>query len=364
MSFNKNLPTALYVIRDDGGCGFYRCLQPALALRRHGLFNTITDMKTTTPEHILQADVVIFQEIGSLASIEAMDFALKNGKAVITESDDFLHVVSPNNPGYASWNPGTLFLFRAMKQMEGAHGVTVSTPQLAREYFPYNKNIFVLPNYLSQDKWELPLTKKTDGIIRIGWAGGNAHTDDLKMIAPVIEKIIKEYKGKVKFETMGLSKGELDGAFSHLEEFHETCPKCSYQGESVTWSGETLDNYPLVLSSHGWDLAVAPVVNTAFNNAKSDLKLKEYSAVHVPMVASNVQPYRDAKADGCQVTLADNFKEWYNGIKKLIEDAQLRDKIATENKKWVSGYWVDENIRKYADVYLQVIELAKSKGQN
>lgn len=359
--FNKDLPTALFIIRDEGGCGFYRCAQPAMALRRHGLMNTITDMRSTTPEHILQADVVIFQDIGSLAAIECMEFALANKKAVLAESDDFLHVVSPNNPGYAAWNPSTLFLFRAVLQMQRAHGITVTTPQLAREYFPYNKNIFILPNYLNEDKWTLPMVKKTDGIIRIGWAGGNAHVDDLKMVAPVIEKIIKEYQGKVKFETMGLTKEELGSTFSHLEEFHEVCPKCNYSGESRTWMGENLDNYPMVLASHGWDIALAPVVNTAFNNAKSDLKLKEYSAINVPMVASKVQPYEDAQKDGCNVILADNFSEWYNGIKKLIDDAVLRDQIATENKKWVSRYWVDENIKNYYDVYMQAIELAKLK---
>lgn len=357
--FNKDLPTALYIVRDDGGCGFYRCYQPAIALRRHGLFNTICDMKQTTPENILKADIVIFQEAGSLDAIEAMQFALEQKKAVVVESDDLLNAVSPNNPGYESWNPGTLFWHRASMQMVRANAMTVSTPQLAREYFPYNSNIHVLPNFLSEDKWTLPIIRKTDNVIRIGWAGGNAHIDDLRMIAPVIEKLVKEYGNKIKFETMGPTKGELGDTFSHLEEFHERCPKCDYQGQSVTWGGETLDNYPMVLASHGWDIALAPVINTAFNNAKSDLKLKEYSAIGVPMVASEVTPYREAKKAGCSVTLADNFKEWYNGIKYLIDNPEVRNKIAEENRKWVAGYWIDENIRKYADAYLEVIASTK-----
>lgn len=359
MPFNKDLPTALYIIRDDGGCGFYRCYQPALALRRHGLFNTITDMKATTPEHIMKADIVIFQESGSLDAIEAMKFAIEQNKAIIVESDDLLNAVSPHNPGYESWNPSTLFWYRTSMQMIRAHALTVTTPQLAREYFPYNSNIYVLPNYLNQDKWTLPVVRKTDNVIRIGWAGGNAHIDDLKMIAPVIEKIIKEYDGRVKFETMGPTKNELGNTFSHLEEFNERCPKCDYQGQSTTWGGETLDNYPTVLASHGWDIALAPVINTAFNNAKSDLKLKEYSAIGVPMIASDVTPYREAKKDGCTVTLADNFKEWYNAIKYLIENPEVRNKIADDNRTWVGKYWIDENIQKYADAYSEVMASAK-----
>ena len=47
---------------------------------------------------------------------------------------------------------------------------------------------------------------------------------------------------------LGMIKSELQGVFNNLEEFHEVCPKCNYQGESITWSGEELDNYPIVLT--------------------------------------------------------------------------------------------------------------------
>ena len=356
--FNKNLPTALFIIRDDGGCGYYRCLQPAMFLRRSGLFNTITDMNTTTREHILQADIVIFQSTGTPESVEAFNFALENKKPVVVEVDDLLHLVSPNNPGYATWNPATLYVHRATYQMNLATAMTVSTPQLAREYFPFNKNIYVLPNYLNKEKWEQYQSKKKDGYIRIGWAGGNAHIDDLRLIAPVIKKVVHEYKDKVKFETMGMTKAELKGCFD-LEEFDSTCPKCNYQGNYIAHPGESLDDYPLILATFGWDIALAPVVNTGFNNAKSDLKLKEYSAIGYPMVASRVTPYIEAQKSGCAVDLADSFEEWYNKIKTLIDDAALREERFRQNKEWVSQYWIDYNVKRYAETYLQIININK-----
>lgn len=358
--FNKDLPTVLYVLRDDGGCGFYRCLQPALALRKRQLFNTITDLKETTREHIMMADLIVFQEVGSIKGVEAYNFAIEQKKPVIIELDDYLHVVSPHNPGYNTWNTGTLFIHRFVEQLKKADAMTVSTPQLAREYFPYNNNIFVLPNFLDEDKWDNPAQKKKDGKIRIGWAGGNAHMDDLRLISRVIEKLVKEYDGKIKFETMGMTKNELNGIFK-LEEFKETCPKCNYQGENLTLPGELLDNYPLVLASHGWDIALAPIVDTAFNCSKSDLKLKEYSAVGFPMVASAVTPYIEAKKLGCEVQLAKTFEEWYNSIKKLIEDEPFRRNIVKKNKLWIQNYWIDENVKKYSDVYHQVIHNNKKK---
>jgi len=354
--FNPELKTVLFVVRDQGGCGFYRCQQPATYLRLRGLMNTIVDLNTTTPEHILQADIVVLQESGSTVSLEAMNFAMQNNKPVVIEIDDFLHKVSPHNiGGYGAWNPATLFLHRFVAQISRANAMTVSTNQLAREYFPYNSNIFVLPNFLNEGLWSLQQTKKNDGIIRIGWAGGNAHMDDLKMISKVIEKIVREYKGKVKFETMGMIKPELQGIFDNLEEFHEICPKCNYQGESVTWMGESLDNYPVVLASHGWDIALAPVINESFGNCKSDVKLKEYSAIGCPIVASRVVPYEEAKKDGCQVLLAETFDEWYNNIKELIEKPEIREEMRKHNRQWVSGKWIGDNIKLYAEAYQQII---------
>ena len=355
--FNKNLKTILFITRDKGGCGFYRCWQPAVFLRRMGLFNTIVDFKNTTPEHILMADLVVFQEAGTPQSMEAMNFAKANGIATMVEIDDFVHFVSPHNlAGYNSWNPATLFIHRFDQMCRAANAMTVSTPQLAREYFVFNNNIYVLPNYLNKEKWDTPLNKKVDGIIRIGWAGGNAHADDLRMIAPVIKKIIREHKNTVKFETMGMMKQEIGNSFDGLEEFNAVCPKCSYQGDNITRMGENLDNYPLVLASYGWDIALAPIINTSFNSAKSDIKLKEYSALGIPAVASRVTPYIEAEKSGCKVLLAETFEEWYNNINELIRDEELRRTMAKNNKEWISNYWINEKCRDYGEVYNQVIE--------
>jgi glycosyltransferase involved in cell wall biosynthesis len=322
--------------------------------------NTIVDFKETTREHILQADIVIFQETGSIKSVEAMNFAKESKKPIVIEMDDEVRTISPRNEGgYGAWNPGTLFIHRLLQQVIAADAMTVSTPQLAREYFPYNKSIYVLPNFLNENKWSNNLVKKQDGYFRIGWAGGNAHIDDLKLISKVVEKIVREYAGKVKFETMGMVKKELDDTFSGLEEFHETCPKCGYQGESVTWTGESLENYPLVLASHGWDLALAPIVNTSFNCAKSDLKLKEYSATGYPVIASSVTPYIEAKKLGCDVLLAETFDEWYNNIKELIDNQERREQMVKNNKEWVAKNWIADNITLYYDAFVEIINKHK-----
>jgi len=349
------IPKILFIARDDGGCGYFRCYQPAQHLKRSGLADAEYILRTPTPEQLLGADLVILQEMGSVNGANLATFCLENKIPFMLEFDDFIQHVSPRNlGGHMAWNPSTLYTHRAMEAARKATAVQVSTPQLAREYFPYNNTIFVIPNYLDKELWDNPPVKRPDGKMRIGWMGGNAHADDLFMVSKVIEKIVKEYKGKVIFETMGMTRQELGGVFK-LDIQNEPCIKCGHEGELHHYPGEALQQYPLILASKGWDLAIAPVIDNSFGNCKSDLKIKEYAAAGLPMAASPVVPYREAASNGAQVLLARTFDEWYNAIKELIEDPKKRADIARANREWIGKYWIQDNAKAMFEVYRQVI---------
>lgn len=353
------LPKILYILRDDGGCGFFRCRQPANFIKRIGLAETQTVMINPTTEQLLWSDLVILQNIGSVESSNIAQFLLKNKIPYIVEIDDFIHHVSPHNlAGYPAWNPSTLYIHRAMETAKAAFALTVSTNQLAREYFAYNPTIYVIPNYLDREKWDNPIVKRNDGKIRIGWAGGNAHADDLKMVSKVIHKIVKEGKGKIIFETIGMTNHELEGVFS-FKEFNAFCPRCEYEGELHHFPGEPIDIYPLVLASKGWDIALAPVIDNSFGNCKSDLKIKEYVALGVSVVASPVVPYREVVYNNAQVVFASTFEEWYNGITDLIKHPEKRDEMARKNREWIKDYWIQDNAQKIFEVYEQVLKKAE-----
>lgn len=345
-------------MRDDGGCGFYRCLQPAKFLKRMGLAETETVMRNATEKQILEADLVVLQDTGGVNGSSQAQFMLKNNIPYIVEFDDFVHHVSPHNlAGYPAWNPSTLYIYRAMETTKSAMGMTVSTPQIAREYFPYNQSIYVVPNYLDKERWDNQISKRNDGKIRIGWMGGNAHADDLKMISNVLHKLVREYKGKVIFETIGMTRHELANVFP-FQEFTASCPHCGYEGELHHFPGESLDDYPLVLAGKGWDIAVAPVINNSFGNCKSDIKIKEYAACGLPIVASPIVPYKEAAASNAQIVFAETFDEWYNALKGLIQDSERRDEMTKKNRQWVKDYWIQDNAQKVFEVYEQVLKKA------
>lgn len=356
MKPEKRQLNILFVSRDDGGCGFYRCMQPAKFLTRAGLANAYSVLKNPTEQELLGADLVVMQEMGTIEAANIVKFLEKNKIPYMTEFDDFVHHVSPHNQaGYIAWNPSTLFLYRSMEITKRAAGVTVSTEQLAREYFAYNPYVYVIPNYLDKDRWDVPVIKRQDDKIRIGWCGGNAHADDLYMVSKVIERIVTEYEGKVVFETMGMTRQELAGVFPMPVTSTDSCPSCGFEGSLHHFPGESLDNFPSVLGSRGWDIAIAPVIDNAFGNAKSDLKVKEYSALGYPVIASAVRPYRDAKRAGAPILLADTYEEWYMALKSLIDDAGKRQEMSREAKEWAERNWIQDHIPELFEAYKDTI---------
>ncbi len=349
----------LYITRDDGGCGYFRCVLPARVIKEMGLADTEVVMRTPTDKQLLGADLVIMQELGSTNATDIARFCRQNKIPYMTEIDDFLQHVSPRNTGgYSAWNPSTLFVHRSMELSRSAFAMQVSTNQLAREYFPYHPTIYVVPNYLDRDLWENPTPKRGDGKIRIGWFGGNAHGDDLHMISKVLEDIVKEFKGKVVFETIGMTEQELQGCFK-FRKMKDECPSCGFEGDVHHFPGESLQNYPMLLAGRGWDIALAPVIENGFGNAKSNLKLMEYSAAGIPIVASPVVPYREAVSEGCAVRFATTYEEWYTAIKDLIKRPKIREEMAAKNKAWVSRYWIQDNAQRIFGVYNDVITRAE-----
>ena len=129
----------LFVSRDNGGCGYFRCEQPAKFLTRAGLADAISVLQKPTPQQLMEADLVVMQFMGTIEASNIANFCIEHNIPYITEFDDFVHHVSPhNNGGYLSWNPSTLFVHRSMEMTRRAFGVTLSTQPIAKEFFPSN----------------------------------------------------------------------------------------------------------------------------------------------------------------------------------------------------------------------------------
>jgi O-antigen biosynthesis protein len=168
--------------------------------------------------------------------------------------------------------------------LEGADRVLVSTSVLADRVCPHVRLApMVVQNELDPRVWlrdiELQPAPQVDEW-RILYMGSRTHDEDLMLLRGVMDRLQGMVSRRVVLELAGVTdKPEAGGWTRRLE-----IPRGSRRFPAfVSW---------LRSNRLRWHAAVAPLRDTGFNDAKSDLKLLEYAMLELPVVASNVGPYR------------------------------------------------------------------------
>jgi O-antigen biosynthesis protein len=117
-------------------------------------------------------------------------------------------------------------------------------------------------------------------------------------------------------------------------------------------------NYPafarwLATVAPGHAVALAPLRDTPFNRAKSDLKWLEYSALELPGVFSNITPYATSVEDGVTGLLVDDDPDrWAAAIGRLLDDPDEASEIAARARARVAAErTLDRRVRERVDVY-------------
>lgn len=203
--------------------------------------------------------------------------------------------------------------------------MVVSTTHLAETYQHLIKDIVVVPNRLEQGKWRhLKSQKRTGNKPRIGWAGGTTHQGDLLLL----EEIIRRTRDEADWVFFGMCPDEIRLL---LKEFHPIVE---------------FESYPAHLASLNFDIAVAPLATTQFNRGKSNLRLLEYGILGIPVVCTDIEPYRDSPA--CRVPNTPDA--WVNALRERIHDAEAREAEGQQLYQWVLDNFILEN---HADEWLQ-----------
>lgn len=316
-----------FLVADWWGCAWYRCHVPGLQLKRRG-HDVILDDKIV-PEDLMEFDIIVFQRQCSEASWEAIRYVNSLGKLSVYELDDDLWNIDRTNPAYSYWTPDKL---RGVEScIAESQIVTTTTPYLAERLKRFNKNIFILPNMLPKEQWQVSEKAKDDKKLILGWAGGTSHWPDLKILEGTIEQLVDDYTD-IEFQIAGAGQVPFKP--------HERMKGL----ESVK-----IEQYPKLLS--GFDIGLAPLVDTQFNRAKSDLKFLEYAMVELAVVASKVESYIGSIVHGENGFLASNTKDWIKYLRRLIENHELRQKIAAKAKQFAETRTIEKNIWLWEQAY-------------
>jgi len=309
-------PVALVHPADLYGCGHYRVMQPFLAMKAEGLLDGaistglmhVTDLERYNPDTI-----ILQRQIGD-ERLEAMRRMKKFSRAVkVYELDDYLPNLPLKSVHRASMPKDIL---KSLRQgLSFVDRFVVSTEALAKAFAGLHGEIVVMENRLPTPWWQGLQTQRRQGKKpRVGWAGGSSHTGDLELIADVVRDLADE----VEWVFLGMCPEQLR---PYVHEFHE---------------GVAIDEYPAKLASLNLDLGLAPLEINLFNECKSNLRQLEYGACGIPIICTDIRPYRDGFQQGLPVTLVKNrYKDWVDAIRAHINDLDATAKIADELQEQV-----------------------------
>ncbi len=149
--------------------------------------------------------------------------------------------------------------------------------------------------------------------VRIGYfSGSNTHQNDFRVIAPTLVRLMDEFPNVALF---------ISGDFN-LAEFSEFA-KFGGRVRARPFVDWTLLPDELVQV----DINIAPLEMNPFTEAKSSLKFFEAAAVKVPVVATPTRPFTECIRHGVNGYLASTPDEWYQALRDLIADPELRRQV-------------------------------------
>ena len=204
-------------------------------------------------------------------------------KKIFLHLDDYLFSV-PKSVGISKWRHySSEKMINSLYEIVGlCDGIIASTSRLAHqiEAILPRTNIHVCPYYKNFDFKRCTGDNRIERIYPvIGYMGTQTHADDLDLISSDLDVLM--YRNPlIRFETFGIEVPKV-----LLEKYPSRCSSLS--------KVSNYQEFQSVLSSRGWWLGLAPLVETKFNYCKANTKFLEYIQAGIPVIASNYGPYED-----------------------------------------------------------------------
>lgn len=298
-------------------CAYIRLLQPLDHPQIGGDMDIVlADAETALRYH---ADIIATQRyaIPDIAAADALGtHARQTGATLLYDLDDDLLHIPRNHPDAPELRPKAKVVQRMLRH---ADAVWVSTPALAASLAPLRTDAVVVPNGLDERLWAADPSPRRlrQGQVRILCMGTATHDDDFAMVEPALARLKHDFHERVAVDMLGVSsKRELPAWVNRLS-MPVTATR-SYPG-FVNW----------IASQPGWDIGLAPLVDTPFNRCKSQIKTLDYGALEMAVLASAGDVYRGSLADGPGgMLVANDPAAWYAALSWLIRDPPRRRKLA------------------------------------
>lgn len=288
------------------GCAYHRIQIPMHNLKGFDLAQS-TVLDGVSDEDLKKVSVVVMNRDGCVFDVDKQISRLKRFNIpLVVDIDDFWeldkhHIIHKHYKDVVS--------YRIIKLLKAAAAVITTHSRLARKIDRYNKNVVVAPNALdkSQSQWEAVYNDHPSP--RFGWVGGIHHIEDIRLLRPAFAKIHEE--DKIHLALGGFTPNDV------YMVFNSWFSNGGKYGKYKCINSQDVYNYGNIYNT--LDVCLVPLIDTKFNNCKSNLKILEAGFKGKAVIVSRVAPYTDDFTDK-EVLFTD---DWYSSINILHENPQM-----------------------------------------
>jgi glycosyltransferase involved in cell wall biosynthesis len=317
----------------------YRAKQPLRALERRG--HEVLRVPDPYGEDDLRAlercDVFQIHRICHPSWLEHVARLQRAGVAVVYDNDDSFAEPPTSATGYDRVGPDYYReIHRASVAMaKRADLMTTPSQGLAALYREEGvARCEIVENYLDA-AFVARRPPRRRRSLTIGWVAGVEHRDDLRALAldDVLRAILDAHP-HVRVESIGLNLGLAHARYRHR-------PPIPY--EALSWR------------IRHFEIALAPLVDTPLNRARSNVKVKEYAASGVPWLASDYGPYRGLGKDQGGHLVPDDGR--HEALDALVTDRDERRRLADAALAWARTQTLDDGAARWEAIFAQARNL-------
>jgi hypothetical protein len=280
-------------------------------------------------------DICIVQRT-ALSSVAALDALVRRlgeySAALVVDVDDAFALIGPDHPEDARYRPLSKALDRAIA---AAAETWFSTPQLRAVYAGKAQRTHIVPNSLDPRLWRDWRASRPPVLaepkVRMLAMGTHTHGADFALIRPALERLAAEQPGSFDLTVIGVAPDIAPAPWLH---------RLSPPADAIVYP-----RFVRWLRAQGpFDVGLAPLTDTPFNAAKSDIKLLDYAALGLlPLVSAGPAYQADRQAAALAITAGPSAEAWFEALLAVIHDRHAygdRAKALTEHvwqKRSVAG---------------------------
>ncbi|MDB5661604.1 MAG: glycosyl transferase [Cypionkella sp.] len=282
---------------------FIRLIAPLTTDAAHVMVDLVV-LKSALDPQIDTLDACIVQRIAIPDQADAQSFITRLERQNIplfVDTDDAFSFHDTHNQAE-----------KTLRYLMGyAREIWVSTPALALSYEDVGRPLRVVPNDLDARFWRnyrtLPNMAFGDGPVRFVYMGTATHDHDFNLVLPAFEKLAETHEGQFELTLIGATR------YAQQKPWLHRLPPPRKRGDYPNFVRWFVNRGP-------FDVGIAPLQETPFNSAKSDVKFLDYSAIGLLSVVSCGPAYSDVLSQGLAVGCEGNTDSWYDAMVDILEN--------------------------------------------